>query len=616
MDGSAALSDVVGAGGCLLTLCITYCMLLARAAGKGKQRVSQAVIPGSRTFLESTSALDQTRQYQNTSRTRWSQSLPIMLRGALQKHEKENALASGDAKQMFGSSPPSQSSQNRSSQPVNPGFCNPLKPASASALNGMRGQQQQRASIGVKRTASGLAKALDGAFEDGSGSRHHPISIGGKSPEKGNVVQVTQNEFIDEDAFDSDIDLDVEEPTAKRPAVYPKLPKERTATSPTNRIIYPTLPRQQQAHTSFSADLDHYPDISPAAANNPVESSAPLPWSSSPAEHQTPAFNPPTFRAFTYKPGDTVHHIQNGPLPQPQQKPAKRRTLPWATEAKSEEVNTGPRTAGSKPKSKAVIDATPVSKVAKNSMYPWNTTASAVKEQQKKHREEFKRAVKKNDGDEESMRKAKSSNERPAKVFLSEEQQHVLDLVVDKKKSVFFTGSAGTGKSVLMREIISSFRKIYKREPDRVAVTASTGLAACNVGGVTLHSFAGIGLGKEDAPELVRKIKRNQKAKHRWMRTKVLIIDEVSMVDGDLFDKLETIARQLRNNGRPFGGIQLVITGDFFQLPPVPDYGKVAKFAFDAANWGTTIEHTIGLHHVFRQKDPSKFPVRLLYTSI
>jgi ATP-dependent DNA helicase PIF1 len=88
------------------------------------------------------------------------------------------------------------------------------------------------------------------------------------------------------------------------------------------------------------------------------------------------------------------------------------------------------------------------------------------------------------------------------------------------------------------------------------------------------------------------------------MRTKVLIMDEVSMVDGDLFDKLEQIARTIRNNGRPFGGIQLVITGDFFQLPPVPERGTQAKFAFDAGTWTTSIEHTIGLHHVFRQKDP------------
>lgn len=77
------------------------------------------------------------------------------------------------------------------------------------------------------------------------------------------------------------------------------------------------------------------------------------------------------------------------------------------------------------------------------------------------------------------------------------------------------------------------------------------------------------------------------------------------MVDGDLFDKLEEIARRIRNNGRPFGGIQLVVTGDFFQLPPVPEgSNRDAKFAFAAATWNTTIQHTILLTHVFRQRDP------------
>lgn len=157
---------------------------------------------------------------------------------------------------------------------------------------------------------------------------------------------------------------------------------------------------------------------------------------------------------------------------------------------------------------------------------------------------------------------------------------------------------------MLLREIISALRRKYIREPDRIAVTASTGLAACNIGGVTLHSFAGIGLGQEPAEELVKKVRRHNTARQRWLRTKVLIIDEISMVDGDLFDKLEQVARTIRNNGRPFGGIQLIITGDFFQLPPVGERGRAAKFAFDAGTWTTTIEHTIGLHHVFRQKDP------------
>jgi ATP-dependent DNA helicase PIF1 len=78
------------------------------------------------------------------------------------------------------------------------------------------------------------------------------------------------------------------------------------------------------------------------------------------------------------------------------------------------------------------------------------------------------------------------------------------------------------------------------------------------------------------------------------------------MVDGDLFDKLSAIGRIIRNNGRPWGGIQLIITGDFFQLPPVPDgeAKRETKFAFDAATWNTSIDHTIGLTQVFRQRDP------------
>lgn len=100
-------------------------------------------------------------------------------------------------------------------------------------------------------------------------------------------------------------------------------------------------------------------------------------------------------------------------------------------------------------------------------------------------------------------------------------------------------------------------------------------------------------------------VRRNQKARARWLRTKVLVVDEVSMVDGDLFDKLEDLARRIRNNGRPFGGIQLVVTGDFFQLPPVPDgSNREARFAFSAATWNTSIQHTILLTYVFRQRDP------------
>ena len=113
-----------------------------------------------------------------------------------------------------------------------------------------------------------------------------------------------------------------------------------------------------------------------------------------------------------------------------------------------------------------------------------------------------------------------------SRVFLSLEQQRVLEAVVKQGRNVFFTGSAGTGKSVLLRYILSDLKQKYKLKPDAVAVTASTGIAACNVGGTTLHSFGGVGLAKESPERLLSYIRRNRKAITRWMRTAVLIIDE------------------------------------------------------------------------------------------
>ncbi|QNP96732.1 Conserved hypothetical protein [Yarrowia lipolytica] len=214
---------------------------------------------------------------------------------------------------------------------------------------------------------------------------------------------------------------------------------------------------------------------------------------------------------------------------------------------------------------------------------------------------------------------------------LSAEQQAIHDLVINGETNIFFTGAAGTGKSVLLRQIIASLRRKYKKSLDKVAVTASTGLAACNVQGTTLHSFAGCGLAREDVDSLCKRIRRNKKARDRWKNVSVLVIDEISMVDARFFDKLEQIAQKLRRNKRPFGGIQLIVTGDFYQLPPVPDTNKdrfrgsyggnktntgmvdsrsavnsdpEALFAFEAESWSTVIDSTFLLTKVFRQKDP------------
>lgn len=192
-------------------------------------------------------------------------------------------------------------------------------------------------------------------------------------------------------------------------------------------------------------------------------------------------------------------------------------------------------------------------------------------------------------------------------IYLSPEQQHVLNLV-KTGRSVFFTGSAGTGKSVLLREIIKSLRE----KPGHItAITASTGIASVNIGGTTLHSWAGIALGQDEAKKYADRFifqKICQPTLKRWRDTDTLIIDEISMLDGKLFDKLEYIGRRVRNAmDVPFGGIQLVLSGDFCQLPPVPDRrnGKTmpVTFAFDSKSWKECVGPPVTLTRVFRQKD-------------
>ncbi|CAD0105895.1 unnamed protein product [Aureobasidium uvarum] len=486
-----------------------------------------------------------------------------MLKTAVNRHNASTAASKPLDQQLFSSSPPAQQQSQKS-------FVLSTASRNSKSINGL------------KRTHSGLAKTFGNtaSFDD---AQNEPVVCA--------VPEVTNSEYFDADDFDDDFDLDdllVEEPTAARKPTprtsvskntisYPTLPK---ITAPQHSAFHPTLPKRQVRDPGAPDDSGYVSTEHTRPAQENFGSSAPLPWSSSPTEHLNPSLNASTLSRFAY-------NGSNGPTaPRPRAQPtsapvktepaaaSKRRTLPWLKQETSQpehDLHSIP------PAKRRVVDATPI-QTSKKSALPWNTTASAIKEQKTSLREINKKKSKLNEPSDEVIQKAKSKSRKNmvARVFLSDEQQH----------------------------IIATLRKKYLREPDRVAVTASTGLAACNIGGVTLHSFAGIGLGKEDVPELVKKIKRNQKAKHRWMRTKVLVVDEISMVDGDLFDKLEAIARQIRNNGRPFGGIQLVITGDFFQLPPVPDSGKIAKFAFDAATWSTSIEYTIGLHHVFRQKDP------------
>lgn len=179
----------------------------------------------------------------------------------------------------------------------------------------------------------------------------------------------------------------------------------------------------------------------------------------------------------------------------------------------------------------------------------------------------------------------------------SPEQAHAIELF-NQGNNIFLSGGAGVGKSYVINECIKQYNKTHPLNLDNkdLVVTASTGIAAILINGTTLHSFAGIGLGNLDVGESIKKM--HYIVKERWRRLRVLIIDEVSMLNPDYFDKLNNIVRLIRNNIRPFGGIQLLISGDFLQLPPVKSY-----FAFQSTAWKEINLQRIILTQNMRQTD-------------
>jgi len=187
---------------------------------------------------------------------------------------------------------------------------------------------------------------------------------------------------------------------------------------------------------------------------------------------------------------------------------------------------------------------------------------------------------------------------------LSLEQQIAFDKYI-AGYNIFITGPGGSGKSALIRQIYkhgySNSKKIY--------VTALTGCAAVllNCQAKTIHSWAGIGLGNQSIEELVKKIKKNKFSKELWKTTEILIVDEVSMLSYKLFNILNQIGKILRNNMRQFGGIQIIFSGDFFQLPPVStiDDPDTSRFCFESEDWNLVFhkDNQIQLKKIFRQTD-------------
>ncbi|ONI17624.1 hypothetical protein PRUPE_3G170200 [Prunus persica] len=189
------------------------------------------------------------------------------------------------------------------------------------------------------------------------------------------------------------------------------------------------------------------------------------------------------------------------------------------------------------------------------------------------------------------------------RVQWTDQQKQVMS-AISEGKSVFITGSAGTGKTILVKHIIKQLKK--RHGPSKVFVTAPTGVAACAISGQTLHSFAGIGCAMADRDTLLHRISKNDKAYKRWRKAEALVLDESSMVDAELFESLDFIARAIKQVDEVWGGIQLVVSGDFFQLPPVkPQQNSGGKeFAFEAECWDSSFDLQVNLTKVFRQSDP------------
>ncbi|MCF7906805.1 AAA family ATPase [Patescibacteria group bacterium] len=164
--------------------------------------------------------------------------------------------------------------------------------------------------------------------------------------------------------------------------------------------------------------------------------------------------------------------------------------------------------------------------------------------------------------------------------------------------NVFLTGSAGTGKTFLLNQFISYLRKSNKK----IGITASTGIAATHLEGRTIHSWSGIGIKKEMDEKSLKHIAKNKRINKRIKETQTLIIDEISMLDANRLTLVDRVCKKIKDPFLPFGGLQIIMCGDFFQLPPVSQ-GEKSQFAYESPVWQNSNIRVCYLSKQFRQND-------------
>lgn len=164
--------------------------------------------------------------------------------------------------------------------------------------------------------------------------------------------------------------------------------------------------------------------------------------------------------------------------------------------------------------------------------------------------------------------------------------------------NVFLTGKPGAGKTYLLNKYI----EYLKKHKISVAITASTGIAATHIGGITIHSWSGIGVRKNLSPRQIDDLLDREYLVKRLNKAEVLIIDEISMIEATMLDDINNICRALRRKEEPFGGLQVVLVGDFFQLPPVNKEGGFSP-AYESESWKSTKFAICYLSEQHRQSD-------------